>query len=111
MTRAKKVTKRRKAVKNNYHYNREWGFAEAVMEPVITIHSMTVKTQILKDNPIKLDENCFLRGSGIYNVPDPILYKHNIFPNSVIPVQAGKERTECGHQNDDKKTQPAYAGA
>ena len=29
--RTKKVTKRRKAVSNSYHYNREWGFAEAVM--------------------------------------------------------------------------------
>lgn len=68
---SKKVTKRRKAVKNNYHYNREWGFAEAVMEPVITIHSMTVKTQILKDNPIKLDENCFYEDQEyiMYQIP------------------------------------------
>ena len=35
--RTKKVTKRRKAVSNSYHYNREWGFAEAVMDPLITI--------------------------------------------------------------------------
>ena len=33
--RTKKVTKRRKAVSNSYHYNREWGFAEAVMDPLI----------------------------------------------------------------------------
>ena len=44
--RTKKVTKRSKAVSNSYHYNREWGIAEAVMDPLITIHSMTIRTDV-----------------------------------------------------------------
>ncbi len=57
--RTKKVTKRRKAVSNSYHYNREWGFAEAVMDPLITIHSMTIRTDVLQKNDIRVDEHCF----------------------------------------------------
>ena len=81
------------------------------MEPVITIHSMTVKTQILKDNPIKLDENCFYEGSGIYNVPDPILYKHNIFPIPLYQYRLGRSGQSVDIKMMIKKTQPAYAGA
>lgn len=66
-----KLRERRKAVKNSYYYDKEWGFAEAVTEPEITIHSLTVKTEILKNNPIKLDEHCFYEDQEYILYPVP----------------------------------------
>ena len=74
--RTKKVTKRRKAVSNSYHYNREWGFAEAVMDPLITIHSMTIRTDVLQKNDIRVDEHCFYEDQEYILYPIPVSYTH-----------------------------------
>ena len=66
-----KVMSRRKAVNNKYHYNGVWGFAEAIMDPIVTIHSLTVKTEILKKNSIKLDEHCFYEDQEYIMYPVP----------------------------------------
>ena len=80
-----KLKNRRKAVKNSYHYDREWGFAEAVNEPGITIHSMTVKTSVMKANPTKLDEHCFYEDQEYILYPIP--YASSITFSSIALYQ------------------------
>ena len=98
--RTKKITKRRKAVSNSYHYNREWGFAEAVMDPLITIHSMTIRTDVLQKNDIRVDEHCFYEDQEY--ILYTILHKHHVFTSAAVSVQTWKEWSERGHKDDDQ---------
>ncbi len=66
-----KVLERRHAAKNDYHYGKSWSFAEAVNEAVVPIHSMTVKTEIVKNNPTLLDEHCFYEDMEFVLYPIP----------------------------------------
>lgn len=66
-----KILKCRRACHNDFHYGKEWGFAEAVMEPIVTIHSMTVCTSVLKENDIKLTEKCFYEDQEFIMFPIP----------------------------------------
>ncbi len=77
--------KRQRVAKNFYHYRREWGFAEAVNEPIIPIHAMTVKTAIWRDNCLRVDEDCFYEDQEfvLYPIPysatvyyDPLVLYH-----------------------------------
>lgn len=63
--------KRQRVATNSYHYRREWGFAEAVNEPIIPIHAMTVKTAIFRDNDLRLDEDCFYEDQEFVLFPIP----------------------------------------
>lgn len=85
-----KVLKKRRAATNPYHYNREWGFAEAVTEPIIPIHSMTVKTEILKENPIELDEHCFYEDQEYVLYPIPYCTSVYYTPLSVYMYRLGR---------------------
>lgn len=85
-----KLRERRKAVKNSYHYDKEWGFAEAVTEPPITIHSLTVKTEILKNNPIKLDEHCFYEDQEYILYPIPYCTTITYSPISLYQYRVGR---------------------
>jgi glycosyltransferase involved in cell wall biosynthesis len=63
--------KRQRVARNPYHYKREWGFAEAVNEPVISIHAMTVRTAIWKENQLAVDEGCYYEDQEIVLYPIP----------------------------------------
>ncbi len=86
----KKVTKRRKAVSNSYHYNREWGFAEAVMDPLVTIHSMTVRTDILQKNEICVDEHCFYEDQEFILYPIPYCTSITFSPLALYQYRLGR---------------------
>lgn len=88
--RTKKVTKRRKAVSNNYHYNREWGFAEAVMDPLVTIHSMTVRTDVLQKNEIRVDEHCFYEDQEFILYPIPYCTSITFSPLPLYQYRLGR---------------------
>ena len=88
--RSGKVTKRRKAVSNNYHYNREWGFAEAVMDPLVTIHSMTVRTDILQKNEIRVDEHCFYEDQEYILYPIPYCTSITFSPLPLYQYRLGR---------------------
>lgn len=85
-----KFRERRKAVKNLYHYDKEWGFAEAITEPAITIHSLTVKTEILKNNPIKLDEHCFYEDQEYILYPIPYCTTITYSPIALYQYRVGR---------------------
>lgn len=88
--RTKKVTKRRKAVSNSYHYNREWGFAEAVMDPLITIHSMTIRTDVLQKNDIRVDEHCFYEDQEYILYPIPYCTSITFSPLPLYQYRLGR---------------------
>ena len=88
--RTKKVTKRRKAVSNSYHYNREWGFAEAVMDPLITIHSMTIRTDVLQKNDIRMDEHCFYEDQEYILYPIPYCTSITFSPLPLYQYRLGR---------------------
>ena len=88
--RTKKVTKRRKAVANSYHYNREWGFAEAVMDPLVTIHSMTVRTDVLQKNEIRVDEHCFYEDQEFILYPIPYCTSITFSPLALYQYRLGR---------------------
>ena len=100
--RTKKVTKRRKAVSNSYHYNREWGFAEAVMDLLITIHSMTIRTDVLQKNDIRVDEHCFYEDQEYILYPIPYCTSITFSTSATVSVQTWKEWSERGHKDDDQ---------
>lgn len=85
-----KLRQCRKAVNNSYHYDKEWGFAEAVTEEPITIHSLTVKTEILKNNPIKLDENCFYEDQEYILYPIPYCTTITFSPIALYQYRVGR---------------------
>ncbi len=85
-----KVSGRRKAVKNSYHYNREWGFAEAVVEPIVTIHSMTIRTDVIKKCPVKLDEHCFYEDQEYILYPIPFCTSITFAPEPIYQYRLGR---------------------
>lgn len=88
--RTMKVTKRRKAASNSYHYNREWGFAEAVMDPLVTIHSMTIRTDILQKNDIRVDEHCFYEDQEYILYPIPYCTSITFSPIPLYQYRLGR---------------------
>ncbi len=86
-----RILQKRRSAKNSYHYKREWGFAEAVTEPVITIHSMTVKTKILQENPIHLDENCFYEDQEYILYPIPYCTSVYYDPHPLYQYRLGRK--------------------
>lgn len=82
---------RRKAVNNKYHYKGVWGFAEAIMDPTITIHSLTIKTSILKNNNIHLDENCFYEDQEFIMYPVPHCSTISFSPIALYQYRMGRK--------------------
>ncbi len=66
-----KILEEREVAANKFHYNKEWGFAEAVAEPIIKIHAFTIKTEILKENAVKVDEKTFYEDAEYILYPIP----------------------------------------
>lgn len=83
--------KRQRVAKNSYHYRREWGFAEAVNEPIIPIHAMTVKTEIWRNNHLKVDEDCFYEDQEFVLYPIP--YSSTVYydPLVIYHYRVGRE--------------------
>lgn len=86
----KRIMKRRKAVSHSYHYNREWGFAEAVMDPLVTIHSMTIRTDVLKKNEIRVDEKCFYEDQEYILYPIPYCTSITFSPIPLYQYRLGR---------------------
>lgn len=85
-----KVLEDRYACTNKYHYGKEWGFAEAVSEPVIKIHSLTIRTSILKENEIRVDEHVYYEDAEYILYPIP--YCKNVYydPTFVYMYRLGR---------------------
>lgn len=85
-----KILEKRRAANNSYHYKREWGFAEAVTEPVVSIHSMTVKTKILQEHQIRLDEHCFYEDQEYILYPIPYCTSVYYDPHALYQYRLGR---------------------
>lgn len=73
---------RRAAANDPNHYGRSWKFTEVVREPIIKIHSLTVKTKILQENNIRVDEHCFYEDAEYILYPIP--YCTNVYYDNTI---------------------------
>ena len=76
--------------RNSFHYGKEWGFAEAETEGCMSIHALTIKTSILQDNNIMIDEKISYdnREFEIYPIP----YCSSVFfePNPLYYFRVGR---------------------
>lgn len=65
----KQLEHRKVSLQNQY--GKVCTFADIVNEPMMTIHALTIKTQIIRNNPIALDEKCFYEDMeyDLYPVP------------------------------------------
>ena len=84
------ILEERYACKNKYHYGKEWGFAEAVSEPVIKIHSLTIRTDILKENNIRVDEKVFYEDAEYILYPIPFCKNVYYDPTFVYMYRLGR---------------------
>ncbi len=72
-----KILEKRYSALDTNHYGRTWKFIEAVREPIIKIHSLTVRTSILKENNVEVDEHCFYEDAEYILYPIP--YCTNVY--------------------------------
>lgn len=85
-----KILEKRYACANQFHYEKEWGFAEAVAEPIIKIHSLTVKTSILKEHNIRVDEHVFYEDAEYILYPIPFCKNVYYDPTFVYMYRLGR---------------------
>ncbi len=61
----------RRKVSLHGNYGKVLNFSNLSNEPMMTIHALTIKTHIIRDNPVKLDEKCFYEDMeyDLYPIP------------------------------------------
>ncbi len=66
-----RLIERRHAARDAGHYGRSLGFDVAATEEVMKIHSLTIRTALLRENGIRLTENCFYEDAEYALLPIP----------------------------------------
>lgn len=66
-----RLIERRHAARDAGHYGRSLGFDVAAAEEVMKIHSLTIRTALLRENGIRLTENCFYEDAEYALLPIP----------------------------------------
>ncbi len=103
-------TKRKiKEIKNTFDkikYKKEYKFDDVCRNIYINIHAMTIKTEILQKNKIRLDTNCFYVDAEYVLFPVPYINTIAFLPRPVYMYRLGLEtqsmnllnmQKNCGH--------------
>lgn len=72
------------------HYGHTWGFDVASTEPVVKIHSLTIKTSILKNNHVRVDEHCFYEDAEYILYPIPFCKTFYYDNHSIYQYRLGR---------------------
>ncbi|MEY8338015.1 glycosyltransferase family 2 protein [Lachnospiraceae bacterium 62-35] len=83
-------------------YGKEYSFTDICGELYIKMHSMTIKTQILKEHFIPLDEHCFYVDWEYTAYPIPYVSSIMFIPDCVYMYRVGREGQSVNIQNMQK---------
>lgn len=72
-----KILENKRCTRNENDYGKVKFFDKDSIEDVIKMHSLTIKTSILQENKIKIDENCFYVDCEY--ITFPIMYVNNVY--------------------------------
>lgn len=98
----KRKTKEIKNIFEGLQYRKEYKFDDVCHDIYINIHAMTIRTEILKKNKIRLDTNCFYVDAEYVLFPVPYIDTIAFLPRPVYMYRLGLETQSMNLLNMQK---------